>query len=224
MKSDDIASLASQLELASRRTRPFVAVGVLAMILGFVFLSLYLESQNRRLLQQEEQEMTLRQLAEQRQVTAENRLAVAQQLLKALQALQRGDQTGHTLTTAIAQAKALSSPTASQSLKSSPSIYFFVRTEDQRKAMIGKCSDQLQALGYNVLGVELVTHGPQHDEVKVFHQADQDAGAKLAGQVAYCGLNVPENNVVWITDDPSSANSPRFYFEIWLATPYPTMQ
>ncbi len=94
-------------------------------------------------------------------------------------------------------------------------VQIFVRNDRQLAQVKSGCAAKLTAAGYAISGVQSVTSGPVNDEVKYFWQADAKQAEALRTLMNSCGLQVPEENVVWITGDPDSANSPRNFFEIW---------
>ena len=94
-------------------------------------------------------------------------------------------------------------------------VQIFVRNDRQLATINSGCVTKLKSAGYVVSGVQSVANGPSNDEVKYFWEADAKQALALRNLMNSCGLQVPMTNVVWITGDPGSANSPRDFFEVW---------
>lgn len=235
--TEDIIHQLDAMEKASRRSWPFIAIGILAII-GSLYYSVIRLHQiqsdlktTRTELAQVEDEIVIanQKKAELKAETeaAEKRLAEIhqhmQEITEELQNLQTAPRQTSTRTrplkltaitemaertTASIQRLQVELTTAKQASNNSR-VFFHVRDEQARTA----AKELAGTLSQKVEGIELVKGGPETSELRYFHKTDQDGAEALAAELAKSGLKVESKYVT-----PRNRVRPETY-EVWIAKP-----
>lgn len=225
-KSEIIAQI-SRLEKSSRRTLPFLAIGLVSVILALSFAAAQLAKTQREIAEantRKEQviqaaadaELRLSQLrAEIELVNKDLQTAVMPAITPESLIAALGEATSRTrsIQLSIGQAEvALREATSSASLK--PRVYFHIRSEEQRVRAAALAKSLTQAGAVIVPGIHLVSRGPSKTELRYFRKAEKSEAEAIAAALQAEGLLVDIKLIPGYED--STAIRPR-HFELWLA-------